>query len=81
MIQICPLCKGLMEKGTTTFTVDFNDGIVVVRDVPARVCKLCGADWLDDQVAGSLETLVNAARRRHLMVEIASWQDTLERIA
>lgn len=73
--QFCPLCHGLIEHGRTTFTVDFGTGVVVVRDVPARVCRLCGADWIEDQVAATLEGVVNAARHRHLTVEVASWQD------
>ena len=73
--QFCPLCHGLIEQGRTTFTVDFGDGVIVVREVPARVCRLCGADWIEDQVAATLEGVVNAARRRHLTVEVASWQD------
>jgi YgiT-type zinc finger domain-containing protein len=74
--QFCPLCQGLIEHGQTTFTVDFGDGVIVVREVPAQVCRLCGADWLEDQVAAALEGIVNTARRRRLTVEVLSWQHT-----
>ena len=38
----CPLCGGEKSHGKTTFAVDFGSGVVVVRDVPALVCNLCG---------------------------------------
>lgn len=39
----CPLCGGTKAPGATTFTADFEFGVVVVRRVPALVCSLCGA--------------------------------------
>lgn len=68
----CPLCGGIKKEGKTTFTVDFDFGVVVVRDVPATVCSQCGADWIDDTVASKLEEIVNDARKKHHMVEITS---------
>ncbi|MFH0997057.1 MAG: DUF4276 family protein, partial [Pseudomonadota bacterium] len=44
----CPVCGGKKAAGTTTFAVDFAFGVVMVRDVPATVCSLCGADWIGD---------------------------------
>lgn len=34
----CPLCGGTKAPGATTFTADFEFGVVVVRRVPALVC-------------------------------------------
>lgn len=68
------MCKGLMESGQTTVTVDFGAGVVVFRHVPAQICQLYGADWIDDRTAALLENFVNTARQRHLMVEVTPWQ-------
>ncbi|MFO7980559.1 MAG: type II toxin-antitoxin system MqsA family antitoxin, partial [Candidatus Aminicenantes bacterium] len=38
---ICPSCGGGLEKGETTFTVDFGSGVVVIRNVPATICTQC----------------------------------------
>jgi len=37
MNRYCPFCKGEMEHGSTTFTADLEFGVVVVRQVPARM--------------------------------------------
>ncbi len=68
----CPLCGGGKKSGTTTFTVDLGFGVVVIRNVPATVCSLCGADWIPDEVARQLEALVDEARVKRLQVEVMS---------
>jgi YgiT-type zinc finger domain-containing protein len=70
MQHTCPLCGGKMKEGKTTFTVELGEGIVVVRNVDAKVCGLCGYDWIDDKTAEKLENIVNDARNKHMTVEI-----------
>jgi YgiT-type zinc finger domain-containing protein len=69
----CPLCKGSSTNGTTTVTVELGFGVVVVRQVPATVCSQCGEEWLDDATSQKVEEIVNAARQKHVAVEIAEW--------
>jgi YgiT-type zinc finger domain-containing protein len=68
----CPLCGGTKQAGITTFTADFEFGVVVVRNVPAFVCSLCGADWIQDDIAGRLEAIVDEARKKRLQVEVTT---------
>ena len=73
--DLCPVCHGgRKQAGRTTFKVDLGFGVVVVRDVPAQVCDLCGTDWLEDSVAEKLEQIVEQARLKHPVVEVANWQ-------
>ena len=77
--DLCPVCHGgRKQAGRTTFTVDLGFGVVVVRDVPAQVCNLCGTDWLEDSVAEKLEQIVEQARLKHPVVEVANWQQEIE---
>jgi YgiT-type zinc finger domain-containing protein len=77
--DLCPVCRGgRKQAGHTTFTVDLGFGVVVVRDVPAQVCDLCGTDWLEDSVAEKLEQIVEQARRKHPVVEVANWQQEIQ---
>ncbi|PSR05316.1 MAG: YgiT-type zinc finger domain-containing protein [Bacteroidetes bacterium SW_11_45_7] len=71
----CPFCGGFIEKGHTTFTVDLQFGVVVVRDVPAFVCSQCGADWIDDSISDKLESIVDDARQKHHLVEVTTLSD------
>ena len=68
----CPLCGGLLKRGTTTFTADLGFGVVVVRSVPARVCSQCGEDWIGSSEARLLEKITDEARRKRHQVEVMS---------
>ena len=69
----CPLCRGIYQPGTTTVTVDFGSGVIVIRGVPATVRKQCGADWLSDATAERVESVVEGARARHAEVEVLAY--------
>jgi len=71
--DLCPLCGGPKEEGTTTFTVELGFGVVVVRGVPATICSQCGADWIGDETAARMEEIVERARAGHSQVEVLSY--------
>lgn len=70
--DICPTCGGNLEQGETTFTVDFASGVVVIRNVPATICSLCGQEWLDDIITDKIEAIVKEAKEKHSVVEVMS---------
>jgi YgiT-type zinc finger domain-containing protein len=72
--NICPLCGGLKKQGTTTFTVDMKETLVVIRNVPATLCSLCGNDWLSDEVAANVESIVEEAKNIHRQVEVTQYR-------
>jgi YgiT-type zinc finger domain-containing protein len=80
--SLCLVCHGSHKQpGATTFTVELGFGIVVVRDVPNQVCDLCGTDRLEDSVAEKLELIVEQARQKHTVVEVAMWQQEIQALA
>ena len=46
----------------TTFTVEYNDCIIVIRNVPCLECQVCGETTFSDEVSERLEKIVNAAK-------------------
>lgn len=73
-LGLCPLCGGEKHPGSTTFAVDLQFGVVVVRQVPALVCNQCGEAWIEDPVAKRLERRVSEARAKHSVVEVTYWE-------
>ena len=49
-------------KSTTTFTVDWNDCLIIVRNVPCMECERCGEVLYSDKVSEKLETIVEEAK-------------------
>ena len=68
----CPLCGGEKVPGRTTYSVDLQFGVVMVRNVPATVCRQCGEEWIGADTARELESLVEEARRKRLQVEVVT---------
>ncbi|MBI4517299.1 MAG: type II toxin-antitoxin system MqsA family antitoxin [Deltaproteobacteria bacterium] len=68
--ELCPLRGGRLAEGTTTFTADFGDAVVVARHVPARVCSQCGEAWGDDAHAARLEAQLQQAKASGKPVEV-----------
>ncbi len=60
----CPLCKAEVENGKTNLPYEIGDDhLLVVSDVPARLCKQCGETFIDFQVVQNLEKIVEVAER------------------
>jgi YgiT-type zinc finger domain-containing protein len=69
--NLCPICGGVKEVSTTSFTVDHKEGLVLVRDVPATVCLQCGEEWINDEVASKLEEIVALAKKQNQELFVA----------
>lgn len=65
----CLLCKGHIEDKLTTFMVDLNNCIIIVKNVPSQVCSQCGEVSYSDDVAKHLEKIVS--NMRNVITEIA----------
>lgn len=65
----CFMCKGHIEDKLTTFMVDVDNCIIIVKNVPSQVCRQCGEVSYSNDVAVQLETIVNALRES--LTEIA----------
>ena len=58
----CAHCKnGVVERGTTTATFETDGAVVVIRNVPARVCNACGQGDYDALTTERLLTLAASA--------------------
>jgi len=63
--NLCPICGGEKEASTTSFTIDYKEGLALVRDVPATVCLQCGEEWINDEVASKLEEIVALTKKQN----------------
>lgn len=66
----CLMCSGKLENKLTTFMVDLNHCIVIVKNVPSQVCSQCGEVSYSNSVARQLEAIVNSIKA-NTITEIA----------
>ncbi|MDA2924096.1 type II toxin-antitoxin system MqsA family antitoxin [Acidobacteria bacterium AH-259-G07] len=69
-VSKCALCGGNLRAGKTTYSVDYGQGVLVVRNVPAEVCEQCGESWISDAMSARLEELTSEAKERKLQIEV-----------
>ena len=66
----CALCGARIVAGTTTFAVDYREGLLVARHVPAEICEQCGEAWISDETARHLDTYLREAKASRRPLEI-----------
>ena len=67
----CVICKtGHTHPGTATVTLQRDNSVVVIRDVPADICEDCGEYYLSEPVAKRIYDDADATVQRHVEVEI-----------
>ncbi|MBI4833099.1 MAG: type II toxin-antitoxin system MqsA family antitoxin [Candidatus Lindowbacteria bacterium] len=68
--SLCPVCGGRKKNGRVLYSVDMGFGVVIVRNVPAKVCGQCGEEWIAPDTALKLEKLTEQARKKRHQVEV-----------
>ena len=56
----CFMCKGGMHDGFSNFTADMGKCIVIIKNVPSKICSQCGESSFDDETAGRLEKIARS---------------------
>ena len=56
----CFMCKGNVQEGFSTFTADMGGCIVIIKNVPSRICAQCGETSYGSEVAQRLEQIVKS---------------------
>ena len=67
---MCMFCKcNTVTESTTTHVVNYQNCVIVVKNVPCEECEQCGEKFYSDEIAERLEHIVNIAKK--LMQEIS----------
>ncbi len=71
----CFMCKGKLEHKKTTFMVELDNYIIIIKNVPSEVCKQCGEVSYSNEVAKQLEKLVNSVRNVITEITVINYTD------
>lgn len=72
----CYLCKGAMTNGKTSYVVDLEKCVIVIRNVPCLKCEQCGEVAYTDEVAQRLDEIVNSIKGLMTEVAIVEYSDS-----
>ena len=67
---MCMYCRNSeLKAGTTTHVVNYNNCVIIIKNVPCEECTQCGEKYYSEETAERLEQLVEAAKK--IMQEIS----------
>jgi len=72
-MEKCLMCKDDLEKGNVNHIVDPDNFIVIIKNVPAKVCKQCGEYYLEQKVALEIEKIIDNYRENVAEVIIINY--------
>ncbi len=55
----CFICKGDTEDKRKTYVANLDRCVIIVKNVPAMVCRQCGEVYYTDHTAEQLEDIVD----------------------
>ena len=71
----CLMCKGVLENKNTTFMIELDNCIIIIKNVPSQVCKQCGEVSYSNEVAKQIERLVNAVRNSITEITVINYTE------
>ncbi len=67
----CVICKhGDTHNGRTTVTLQRNESVIIIKDVPAKICENCGEYYLSESVTKQIMARAERAVESGTEVEI-----------
>lgn len=58
----CFSCAAKMEAAFTTYSIDVESGVIVIRHVPCFKCTECGEIFFSAEVLEKLEKIIEVAK-------------------
>ncbi len=74
----CLVCKNdKFSRGTTSLNIERGTAILVITDIPARVCTNCGEPYIEADAAREVQKIVNAKLQDELVSRVPQGERTL----
>ena len=58
----CFLCKGDVEKSTTTNMTEYNGCYIIIKNVPCTKCTQCGEEFLNGVTLQKIEKILEGLK-------------------
>lgn len=71
----CILCKSKLTRGKVNHIVDLNGHIIIIKDVPANVCKQCGEYFIENNVALKLEKIIEEVVKNKAEIFVVNYSE------
>ena len=73
----CPLCKGKVTEKKIKLDLWVEGKLIVIEDVPADVCNLCGEEAVSPDISKKIDRLILGQPKSQTVVPVFSLRDSL----
>ena len=73
----CFMCKGELIEKKVNYMVDLEKTIIIIKDVPAKVCDQCGEQYFDDETSQNIEKIINKLKDLSTEVTIINYKENV----
>ena len=73
--MVCFMCKGKLERKNISYMAEIDNTIIIIKEVPANVCKQCGEKYIDDDVMVNIEKIVKNLKKESKEISIIKYTD------
>lgn len=73
----CFMCKGEVIEKKVNYMVDLENTIIIIKEVPAKVCTDCGEQYFDDKTSENIENIVNKLKDLSTEVTIINYKENV----
>lgn len=71
----CVFCRSNLVPGRVNHIVDLEGHIIIIKEVPANICKQCGEYFLENDIAFRLEKVIEELKKNKAEVLIVNFQE------
>ena len=71
----CFFCKGHLEDKETTFMAEIGKSIMIIKNVPSQVCSQCEEVSYNNDIANSLDQIINNMRVQLTEIAVVNYPD------
>lgn len=61
----CVMCKSDLHESDVNHIIDFDGHIVIIKNVPAKICRQCGEYFLNNNTARVIEKITETVINNH----------------
>ncbi|MCM1181492.1 MAG: type II toxin-antitoxin system MqsA family antitoxin [Clostridium sp.] len=65
----CFMCKGNIQKSTTSYMTEYNGCYIIIKNVPCARCTQCGEEYLNGTTLEKIEGILE--KLKGILTEIA----------
>lgn len=69
------MCKGDLESRKVNYILDLDNTIIIIKEVPAKVCTQCSEQYFDDETSKNIEKIVNQLKELAIEVTIVNYRE------